>query len=32
MKEAMENSTIPEEIDLNFVDDLMIKVRKKFYL
>ena len=31
MKEAMENSTIPEEIDLNFVDDLMIKVRKKFY-
>lgn len=31
MIDAMNNSTIPDEIDLDFVDSLMRKVRKQFY-
>ena len=31
MKESMENSTIPDQIDLDFVDELMIRIRREFY-
>lgn len=29
MEEAMENSTIPDEIDVEFVNDLLVKIRKE---
>ena len=31
MKDAMANSTIPDEINIDFVDELLIKIRKEFY-
>lgn len=31
MKEAMAESTLPDEIDVDFLQNLMIKVRKEFY-
>lgn len=31
MKEAMAKSTLPDEIDVDFLQNLMIKVRKEFY-
>lgn len=31
MKDAMAESTLPDEIDVDFLQNLMIKVRKEFY-
>lgn len=31
LKEAMAKSTLPEKIDVNLVNDLLIDIRKKFY-
>lgn len=31
MKEAMQNSTIPDEISLEFINNLLIEIRREFY-
>ena len=31
MNKAIESSTLPEKIDINFVNDILIDIRKKFY-
>lgn len=31
MDEAIANSTLPDEIDVNFVNDFMLKIRKEFF-
>ena len=31
LKEAIEKSTLPEHIDVNLVNDILIEIRKKYY-
>jgi hypothetical protein len=31
LNEAIANSKIPDEIDVNLVNDLLIEIRKKYY-